>query len=85
MHRTRCSSTTSMCGVESISARGIEPASPERYGDGARKVIYPDPDDNEIGFGATLERATRPGRDMAVKRCAMRSAGRCGRCPNWQG
>jgi hypothetical protein len=37
--------------VESISARGIEPASPETYGNGVRKVIYRDPGGNEIGFG----------------------------------
>jgi hypothetical protein len=37
--------------VENISARGIEPASQERYGNGVRKVIYRDPDGNEIGFG----------------------------------
>ena len=32
-------------------ARGIEPASQETYGTGVRKVIYRDPDGNEIGFG----------------------------------
>ena len=37
--------------VASISARGIEPASQETYRNGVRKVIYRDPDDNEIGFG----------------------------------
>ena len=37
--------------VESISAGGIEPASRETYGNGVRKVIYRDPDGNEIGFG----------------------------------
>jgi hypothetical protein len=42
--------------VESISARGIEPASRETYGNGVHKVIYRDPDGNEIGFGlAPLE------------------------------
>ena len=42
--------------VESISARGIEPASQETYGNGVRKVIYRDPDGNEISFGgASLE------------------------------
>ena len=42
--------------VENISARGIEPASQETYGNGVRKVIYCDPDGNEIGFGgAPLE------------------------------
>jgi len=37
--------------VESISARGIEPASRETYGNGVRKVIYRDPDGNEVSFG----------------------------------
>ncbi|HLN77476.1 MAG TPA: VOC family protein [Nocardioidaceae bacterium] len=37
--------------VESIGARGIEPASQETYGNGVRKVIYRDPDGNEIGLG----------------------------------
>jgi catechol 2,3-dioxygenase-like lactoylglutathione lyase family enzyme len=37
--------------VESIGARGIEPATQETYGTGVRKVIYRDPDGNEIGFG----------------------------------
>jgi len=37
--------------VESIGARGIGPASEETYGNGVRKVIYRDPDGNEIGFG----------------------------------
>jgi hypothetical protein len=42
--------------VESIGARGIEPASQETSGNGVRKVIYRDPDGNEIGFGgAPLE------------------------------
>src|SRR6266851_2029426 len=42
--------------VQSIGARGIEPASQETYGNGVRKVIYRDPDGNEIGFGgAPLE------------------------------
>ena len=42
--------------VESISARGIEPAAQETYGNGVRKVIYRDPDGIEIGFGgAPLE------------------------------
>jgi hypothetical protein len=37
--------------VEGISARGIEPTSRETYGNGVRKVIYRDPDGNEIGLG----------------------------------
>jgi catechol 2,3-dioxygenase-like lactoylglutathione lyase family enzyme len=39
--------------VESIGARGIEPASRETYANGVRKVTYRDPDGNEIGFGGT--------------------------------
>jgi hypothetical protein len=42
--------------VESIGARGIEPFSRESCGNAVRKVIYRDPDGNEIGFGgAPLE------------------------------
>jgi len=37
--------------VDSISARGIEPAVRETYENGVRKMIYRDPDGNEIGFG----------------------------------
>ena len=36
--------------VSAIAARGIEPDGREAY-DGARKVIYHDPDGNEIGVG----------------------------------
>lgn len=42
--------------VGSIRARGLQPAAQETYGNGVRKVIYRDPDGNEIGFGgAPLE------------------------------
>jgi len=37
--------------VDGISARGIEPSAQETYANGVRKVIYRDPDGNEIGFG----------------------------------
>lgn len=37
--------------VENIGTRGLQPASRETYGNGVRKVIYRDPDGNEIGFG----------------------------------
>jgi hypothetical protein len=37
--------------VESIGARGIEPATLETLANGVRKVIYHDPDGNDIGFG----------------------------------
>lgn len=42
--------------IQGMSARGIEAVSRERYENGVRKVIYRDPDGNEIGFGgAPLE------------------------------
>lgn len=37
--------------VAAIAARGIEPAERETYDNGVRKVLYLDPDGNEIGFG----------------------------------
>jgi catechol 2,3-dioxygenase-like lactoylglutathione lyase family enzyme len=37
--------------VTSIGDRGLEPATRETYENGVRKVIYRDPDGNEIGFG----------------------------------
>ncbi|TDD68085.1 VOC family protein [Jiangella aurantiaca] len=37
--------------VDGITARGIEPALRETYGNGVRKITYHDPDGNEIGYG----------------------------------
>lgn len=37
--------------VAQISNRGLEPATRETYDNGVRKIIYRDPDGNEIGFG----------------------------------
>jgi catechol 2,3-dioxygenase-like lactoylglutathione lyase family enzyme len=37
--------------VAAIGARGLEPALRETYDNGVRKVVYRDPDGNEIGFG----------------------------------
>ena len=37
--------------VGQIAGRGIEPTEQETYSNGVRKVIYRDPDGNEIGFG----------------------------------
>jgi hypothetical protein len=43
--------------VGAIAARGIKPAERETYTNGVRKVIYRDPDGNELGFGgAPLEK-----------------------------
>lgn len=37
--------------VASIASRGLEPDEREMYSNGVRKVIYRDPDGNELGFG----------------------------------
>ncbi len=39
--------------VAEISDRGIEPLRIERYEEGMRKVVYQDPDGNELSFGGT--------------------------------
>ena len=37
--------------VAAIAARGLEPDERETYSNGVRKVLYRDPDGNELGFG----------------------------------
>ena len=37
--------------VAEIAARGLEPSERETYDNGLRKVLYHDPDGNEVGFG----------------------------------
>ncbi|MBG0832969.1 VOC family protein [Planomonospora sp. ID67723] len=37
--------------VAQITERGLDPAERETYSNGVRKVIYRDPEGNEIGFG----------------------------------
>jgi catechol 2,3-dioxygenase-like lactoylglutathione lyase family enzyme len=37
--------------VAGIAARGLEPDERESYSNGVRKVLYRDPDGNELGFG----------------------------------
>ncbi|HEV7628782.1 MAG TPA: VOC family protein [Streptomyces sp.] len=37
--------------VTQIAGRGLEPAKTETYPNGVRKVLYRDPDGNEIWFG----------------------------------
>jgi hypothetical protein len=39
--------------VAEIGARGLEPAEREAYPNGVHKVVYRDPDGNEVGFGGT--------------------------------
>ena len=60
-YRVQCM-TGALAGREH-RRRGIEPASQETYGNGVLKVIYRDPDGNEIGFGgAPLKSPARPDR-----------------------
>lgn len=37
--------------VAAAATRGLEPDQRETYGNGVRKMIYLDPDGNELGFG----------------------------------
>jgi hypothetical protein len=37
--------------IAAIAARGLEPDERETYSNGVRKVLYRDPDGNELGFG----------------------------------
>jgi hypothetical protein len=37
--------------VAAIAARGLEPDARETYPKGVRKIVYRDPDGNELGFG----------------------------------
>jgi hypothetical protein len=37
--------------VNAIAGRGLEPDERETYSNGVRKVLYRDPDGNELGFG----------------------------------
>jgi hypothetical protein len=37
--------------LAAIAARGLEPDGRETYSNGVRKVLYRDPDGNELGFG----------------------------------
>lgn len=39
--------------IAGVSARGIEPLRTEKYEAGMRKVVYQDPDGNELSFGGT--------------------------------
>ncbi len=39
--------------VAAIAARGLEPDARETYANGVRKVVYRDPDGNEVGFGGS--------------------------------
>jgi len=45
--------------VSAIAARGLEPAERETYANGVRKVLYRDPDGNELGLGGTPPKTDR--------------------------
>jgi hypothetical protein len=51
--------------VESAASRGIEPDQWETYENGVRKIIYFDPDANEIGFGGGPDEGADEGPDKA--------------------
>ena len=40
--------------VAAIAARGLEPDEQETYSNGVRKIVYRDPDGNEVGFAGAL-------------------------------
>jgi hypothetical protein len=42
-----------------IAGRGLEPDDTEAYANGVRKVIYRDPDGNELGFAGAPPNADR--------------------------
>ena len=47
--------------VAAIAGRGLQPDERETYSNGVRKVIYRDPDGNELGFGgAPLDTGSQP-------------------------
>ncbi len=46
--------------VAAIAARGLEPDAEETYANGVRKVLYRDPDGNEVGFGGAPAGGDRP-------------------------
>ena len=43
--------------VAEIAARGLEPDERESYENGVRKIVFRDPDGNEIGFAGTAEQS----------------------------
>jgi catechol 2,3-dioxygenase-like lactoylglutathione lyase family enzyme len=40
--------------VAAIAARGLGPDEQETYSNGVRKIVYRDPDGNEVGFAGAL-------------------------------
>ena len=44
--------------VAAVAVRGLEPDERETYSNGVRKVIYRDPDGNELGFGGAALNAS---------------------------
>ena len=41
--------------VEGVAQRGVRPESSGSYGNGVRKVVFRDPDGNEIGVGGQVD------------------------------
>jgi hypothetical protein len=48
--------------IATVAARGLEPDERETYANGVRKVIYRDPDGNELGFGGAASETGSQGR-----------------------
>jgi catechol 2,3-dioxygenase-like lactoylglutathione lyase family enzyme len=47
--------------LAAVAGRGLEPDKRETYDNGVRKVVFHDPDGNEIGFGGGPERGESAG------------------------
>jgi catechol 2,3-dioxygenase-like lactoylglutathione lyase family enzyme len=46
--------------IAAIAGRGLEPDERITYSNGVRKVLYRDPDGNEVGFGGAPAAGTQP-------------------------
>ncbi|UJA22003.1 VOC family protein [Thermoleophilia bacterium SCSIO 60948] len=46
--------------AHAIAERGLEPDERETYTNGVRKLVYRDPDGNEIGFGGAPDDGSEP-------------------------
>jgi catechol 2,3-dioxygenase-like lactoylglutathione lyase family enzyme len=71
--------------VAAIAARGLEPDERETYSNGVRKVLYRDPDGNELGFGGApldagqVSRVSATGSPPSTSRISSGRKGRSSR------
>ncbi len=54
--------------IAAIAARGLEPDELQTYSGGVRKVLYRDPDGNELGFGGAPPDTIRNGEAPVTSR-----------------